>query len=103
MKRYVYNVLRGFDVFVNTLLGGKVRTISARIGDKKASGTMNWLDRFIDCFLERIDPGHSIDSFLAWQPFTDRDGKVYALREVALPGSTKGAPVTTLRRRPRPN
>ena len=82
MKLYIYNVLRGFDVFVNTLIGGKVRTISARIGQKKASGEMDTLTTWIDWALEKVDPGHSIESYEAWRVFTERSGKTYKIIEV---------------------
>jgi hypothetical protein len=81
MRTYVYNVLRGLDVFVNTLLGGRVRTISARIGDKKVSGTMGPFTAAIDWVLDKIDPGHSETSYRAWQAFTARSGKEYILTE----------------------
>lgn len=79
MRSYIYNVLRGFDVFLNTLAGGKVRTISARIGEKKVQGRMNWFDEQLDAVLDCIDPGHTETSYAAWQAFTARSGKVYRL------------------------
>ena len=85
MKAYIYNVLRGFDVFVNTLLAGQVRTISARIGDKKASGDMDVLTACIDWALEKIDPGHSIESYEAWRVMTERDGTMYELTVIDQP------------------
>ena len=82
IRTYIYNVLRGFDVFVNTLLGGKVRTISARIGEAKVNGTMGVFTATLDWWLDMIDPGHSETSYAAWQAFTARSGKEYQLVEV---------------------
>jgi len=81
MRSYIYNALRGLDVFVNTLLGGKVRTISARIGEKKIKGEMGPITTAIDAVLDWIDPGHSETSYAAWQAFTARNGKEYRLTE----------------------
>lgn len=82
IRRYVMNVLRALDILINVLVGGKVRTISARLGEKKMRGTMNFVDRLIDSALERVDPGHSLDAYEAWRTFTDRDGTVYELKRV---------------------
>jgi len=79
LRGYIYNVLRGFDVFVNTIAGGKVRTISARIGEKKIKGEMGPVTTALDWCLDKIDPGHSETSYAAWQAFTARSGKEYRL------------------------
>lgn len=66
--RYVRGVLIGLDQFANALAGGDVdETISSRLGKIKRAhdGRMPWshpLAKAIDWGLERIDPGHSLDS-----------------------------------------
>jgi hypothetical protein len=82
MRRYAFNVLMGLDIFANTLLGGKVRTISARIGEKKAAGEMDVLTSCIDWVLEKIDPGHSLDAYENWRRMTDRTGQKWKLEKV---------------------
>ena len=66
--RYTFNVLVGLDQLGNTLLAGDPdETISSRLGKlkKKHGGKIKWsrpLAKTIDCLLEVIDPGHSIDA-----------------------------------------
>lgn len=67
-KRYVRGVLIGFDQFANSIAGGDVdETISSRLGKIKRAhdDVMPWahpLAKVIDWGLEKIDPGHSLDS-----------------------------------------
>jgi len=72
MKRYLINVLIGLDQFVNAIFAGDPdETISSRIGKTKQrhGGTIPKykypLRYVIDKFLEKIDPGHCIDSIEA--------------------------------------
>ncbi len=68
LKRYIRGVLIGFDQFANSVAGGDVdETISSRLGKIKRAhgGVMPWghpLAKVIDWGLEKIDPGHSLDS-----------------------------------------
>ena len=67
--KYVRGVLIGLDQFANAIAGGDVdETISSRLGKiKRAHGgrlpfwrhPLVWV---IDWGLEKVDPGHSIDS-----------------------------------------
>jgi hypothetical protein len=84
MRQYIMNILRAADILLNTIGGGKVRTISARLGHKKAEGRMNWFDRCLDWGLELIDPGHCLDSYEAWRPMVDRNGQTYEIRKSKL-------------------
>jgi hypothetical protein len=79
-KSYIWNVLWATDILINVALGGKRRTISARLGEKKLLGTLNWFEQWLDQRLDSIDPGHTIDSYHHWQKLTDRHGTVYSLR-----------------------
>lgn len=69
MGKWFRNVLIGFDQFINTWIGGDPEeTISSTIGKlKRAHGGKipfreHWFVYLVDWGLEKIDPGHSIDS-----------------------------------------
>ena len=66
--KWLLNILIGLDQLGNALLGGDPdETISSRLGKMKVKygGRIPWyrpLSKLTDWGLERIDPGHSIDS-----------------------------------------
>ena len=69
LKRYLKSVILALDQFGNALAGGdRDETISSRLGKIKRAhdGVIPWrrhpLAWFIDWGLEKVDPGHSIDS-----------------------------------------
>ena len=69
MGKWFYNVLIGFDQFMNALIGGDPdETISSTIGKLKRShgGSIPFKKHpfvfVVDWGLEKIDRGHSIDS-----------------------------------------
>jgi hypothetical protein len=69
-KQYVFNNLLAADILLNCIMGGRVRTISERIGEKKHGGYLSkWshpLHYYVDKWiLEPIDPGHSVDAYMA--------------------------------------
>ncbi len=69
-RKYLLNNVIAFDIQINCLLGGRVRTISERIGDLKHHGRLGQrkftLERLVDSFiLEPIDPGHSVRVYLS--------------------------------------
>ena len=69
MRKWLKNVLVGFDQWVNTWMGGDPdETISSTLGKlKRAHGgsipfKLHPVASVVDWGLDRIDPGHSIDS-----------------------------------------
>ena len=69
MGAWIHNILIGFDQFVNALVGGDPdETISSTIGKLKRShdGSIpfkeHWFVFLVDWGLDKIDPGHSLDS-----------------------------------------
>jgi len=67
-KRYLKSIILAFDQFANALAGGdRDETISSRLGKIKRAheGSIPWkhpLAKVIDWGLEKVDPGHSLDS-----------------------------------------
>jgi len=66
--QWILNILLGIDQLGNTILGGDPdETISSRLGKLKRrhGGVIPWtrpLSKIVDWGLDKIDPGHSIDS-----------------------------------------
>lgn len=85
MRRYIWNLLRAADIFANTLIGGKVRTISARLGQGHLDGSLNWLEKLIYDGLELGFPGHCRESYDHWEVFVELNGQEYELRKVEEP------------------
>ena len=97
MKRYIWNLLRAGDVFFNTLIGGKLRTVSARLGEGEVDGSLNWLEAIVHGALESYWPGHCRESWEHWKAFTSRSGEVYELYKLGQilegrPRSTEDTP-----------
>ncbi len=67
-KRYLHSIILALDQFGNALAGGdRDETISSRLGKIKRShgGAIPWkhpLAKIIDWGLDKVDPGHSLDS-----------------------------------------
>ena len=72
MKRYIWNLAVSLDQLVNTIFGGYPdETISSRLGKLKIQqgGQLTWGDWYgialpLDWMLDKIDPGHSVESGL---------------------------------------
>jgi hypothetical protein len=63
VKKWLYNVLIGFDQFANALaLGDPDETISARIGRQKLEGRLNWFTYPLEKFLNWLDTDHSVEA-----------------------------------------
>lgn len=60
IKKWIINVLIGFDQFVNTLFGGDPdETISSRAGKREGR---NIIPTVICWLLDKLDPGHCKDA-----------------------------------------
>jgi hypothetical protein len=66
MRRRISNILIGLDQFMQVLvyLGNYTsdETISGIIGRKKKLGTMNWLEKAICWFLNKLQVNHCINN-----------------------------------------
>ena len=85
MKRYIWNLLRAADILANTLIGGRVRTISARLGQGQLEGALNWLEQLVHEGLEWGWPGHCLDSYELWKKLTEVDEQRYGPCKVREP------------------
>ena len=62
IKKYVFNVLIGFDLFVNTIFGGDpYQTISGRV---YAYRNGNCIARLVYKFLDWLQPNHCESAYL---------------------------------------
>jgi hypothetical protein len=104
MRRYLYNVLRAADILLNTLAGGRLLTISARLGRDAEEGSLNWLESLLYRALESQFPGHCKESWEFWKAFHNKDPEDQAeeLRRVGreIGSEYRGAKATTPTRRP---
>lgn len=104
MKRYLFNVLRAADILLNTLAGGKLFTISARLGHDAEEGSLNWFETLLYRAIESQFPGHCKESYELWKAFHNKDPETQAkeLRRVGreIGSEYRGAKVTTPTRRP---
>lgn len=72
LRIYILNNLIAWDIAINTLFGGGVRTISERIGETKYEGRLKmkrfFVEWLIDTYiLEPLDPGHSLRVYLKYR------------------------------------
>ena len=63
MKRYMLNILIGFDQWVNTWIAGDPdETISSRLGKRVVSGKATFPERWLALILNWLDPNHVFDA-----------------------------------------